>query len=85
MSIKSDLRAIIMKKALEGTEFGLDSQLMEIGLDSLDVVEIVFEIEDKYRIQLPKNDEETGSATFGDLCQLVEEHVAKKTSGDGGA
>ena len=85
MSIESDLRAIIMKKAPEGTEFGLDSQLMDIGLDSLDVVEIVFEIEDKYRIQLPKNDEETGSATFGDLCQLVEEHVAKKASGDGGA
>jgi acyl carrier protein len=77
MSVEAELRAIISKKAPEGTEFGLDSKLVEIGLDSLDVVEIVFEIEDKYRIQLPQNDEETGSATFADLCELVEKHVAK--------
>jgi acyl carrier protein len=77
MSVESELRAMISKKAPEGTEFGLDSKLVDIGLDSLDVVEIVFEIEDKYRIQLPQNDEETGSATFGDLCELVEKHLAK--------
>lgn len=85
MSVEAELRAIIMKKAPEGTEFGLDSKLIDIGLDSLDVVEIVFEIEDKYRIQLPQNDQDTGSATFGDLCDLVEEHVAKKAAEDGSA
>ena len=85
MSVEADLRVIIMKKAPEGAEFGLDSKLIDIGLDSLDVVEIAFDIEDKYRIQLPRNDQDTGSATFGDLCELVEEHVARKASEDGRA
>ena len=77
MSVEDDLRTIIQKKAPESTAFGLESKLVDIGLDSLDVVEIVFEIEDKFRIQLPQNDGETGTATFGDLCELVEQHVAK--------
>lgn len=81
MSVEADLRAIISKKAPEGTEFGLDSNLEEIGLDSLDVVEIVFEIEDKFSIQLPQSDEETGSATFRDLCELVEKNIAAKPAG----
>ena len=81
MSVEADLRAIISKKAPEGTEFGLDSKLAEIGLDSLDVVELVFEIEDKFSIQLPQSDEETGSATFKDLCNLVEKNIAAKTAG----
>lgn len=85
MGVEAELRAIIMKKAPEGTEFGRESKLVDIGLDSLDVVEIVFEIEDKYRIQLPQSDQDTGSATFGDLCKLVDEHVAKKESEDGSA
>jgi acyl carrier protein len=82
MSVEADLRSIIMKKAPEGTEFSLDSKLVEIGLDSLDVIEIVFEIEDKYGVQLPQNDEEAASATFRDLCDLVQRVVAEK-AGDG--
>jgi len=82
MSVEAELRAIIMKKAPEGTEFDLDSKLVDIGLDSLDVIEIVFEIEDKYGIQLPQNDEEAASATFKDLCNLVEKQLAEKSSGE---
>ena len=81
MSVEADLRSIIMKKAPEGTEFSLDSKLVEIGLDSLDVIEIVFEIEDKYAIQLPQNDEEAASATFRDLCDLVEKQLSAKAAG----
>lgn len=82
MSVEAELRSIIMKKAPEGTEFSLDSKLVDIGLDSLDVIEIVFEIEDKYGIQLPQNDEEAASATFKDLCDLVEKQLAEKSSGN---
>lgn len=82
MDVEADLRAMIRKKAPEGTEFGLDSKLADIGLDSLDVVEIVFEIEDKFSIQLPQSDEETGSATFKDLCDLVENNIAAKAASD---
>ncbi len=82
MDVEADLRAMVGKKAPEGTVFGLDSKLADIGLDSLDVVEIVFEIEDKFSIQLPQSDEETGSATFKDLCDLVENNIAAKAASD---
>ena len=85
MDVEAELRAMIRKKAPEGTEFELDSKLADIGLDSLDVVEIVFEIEDKFSIQLPQSDEETGSATFKDLCDLVGQNIAKKAGGDAGS
>jgi len=81
MSIEEDLRAIVKKKTPEGKEFQLESKLADIGLDSLDVVEIVFEIEDKYKIQLPQNEEEASSATFRDLCDLVERQIAAKAAG----
>ena len=84
MDVEAYLRAIIRKKAPEGTEFALDSKLADIGLDSLDVVEMVFEIEDKFSIQLPQSDEETGSATFKDLCDLVEKNIAAKAASDAG-
>ncbi len=82
MDVEADLRAIIRKRAPEGTEFSLDSKLADIGLDSLDVVEMVFEIEDKFSIQLSQSDEETGSATFKDLCDLVEKNIAAKAAGN---
>ncbi len=85
ISVEAELCAMIIKKAPEGTDFGLDSKLIDVGLDSLDVVEIVFEVEDKYSIQLPQNDKETGSATFKDLCELVEKHIAAKAEDDGSA
>ncbi len=78
MSVEADIRAIVKKKMTTEVEFGPDSKLAEIGLDSLDFVEIVFEIEDKYKIQLPQNQEEMATATFKDLCVLVEQHVASR-------
>jgi acyl carrier protein len=77
MSVEADIKAIIKKKMTnKEVELTSDSKLAEIGLDSLDFVEIVFEIEDKYKIQLPQNQEEMANATLKDLCGLVEQHIA---------
>ena len=78
MTLDDDLREIIWKKATAKPEIRRETKLTEIGLDSLDVVEIVFEIEDKFHIQVPQDDETMAAATFGDLCRLVEQQIAGK-------
>ena len=78
MSLEAELRAIVKKKMTQELDILPDTKLAEIGLDSLDVVEIVFEIEDKYKVQLPQNNEEMATATFQDLCTLVEQHILAK-------
>ena len=75
MDIEAELRAIIRKKATDAP-LAPDTKLSELGLDSLDLVEIVFEIEDKFRIQLPQNNADMGTAQFDDLVQLVRKEVA---------
>ncbi len=78
MSLEDELRAIVQKKMVnKETEIRPDMTFADIGLDSLDVVEIVFDIEDKYKITLSKNNEEMGAATFKDLVGIVQRQIDK--------
>jgi acyl carrier protein len=52
--------------------------LMDAGLDSLDVMELAFDIEDRFKIQLPQIGAELISFTYGDLCRLVEKQLASQ-------
>ena len=79
MVIEDELRAIIQKKATSG-EVAPETKLSELGLDSLDVVEIVFEIEDRFKIQLPQSAENMSSAEFKDLCRVVQEQLGAATA-----
>jgi len=74
MDIEEELRAIIRKKATNAALVS-DTKLSDLGLDSLDLVEIVFEIEDKFRIQLPQNNADMATAQFSDLVQLVRKEL----------
>jgi acyl carrier protein len=81
MSIQAELEGIIKKHAAgKAAELSPDTLLAEMGLDSIDLAEIVFEIEDKFHIQLPQNNEQMTSATFADLIGLVEGLIAGKQS-----
>jgi acyl carrier protein len=75
VDIEEELRAIIGKKAASVT-LTPDTRLADLGLDSLDLVEIVFEIEDKFRIQLPQGNTDMGQAQFRDLVQAVHKEIA---------
>ena len=78
MNVDEELRAIIGKKAKR--EYGTATTLAEAGLDSLDVIEIAFDIEDRFKIQLPQAQQEMIAFTYGDLCQLVEKNIAAQTN-----
>ena len=81
MDIEQELRAIVKKKLTSGTEIDSSTKLADAGLDSLDVVEIAFDVEDKFRIQLPPLASQVTEVTFKDLQRLVEEQLAAKTAG----
>jgi acyl carrier protein len=79
VNVDEELKAIVAKKAKQ--DFGAATTLAEAGLDSLDVIEIAFDIEDKFQIELPQTQHEMITFTYGDLCRLVEEKVAAKADG----
>jgi acyl carrier protein len=57
------------------------SDLLEnLGLESLDMLELTFAIEEKFNIEIPLNANELNFRTVGDLVGAVERLVGKKTA-----
>ena len=82
MSVEQDVIAIIQKKVrVERSDIGPDDKLQELGLESLDALELVFDIEEKFNIEIPVNANEAnigGFQTVGDVVREVEKRVAQK-------
>jgi acyl carrier protein len=64
----------------EATEVDLtaDSDLQDVGLDSLKFMSVVFKVEARYDIELQEEDAED-LRTVGDLVSLVLGHVAEQS------
>ena len=77
MDVAQELRAIIGRK-VKG-DIPPDRTLLQAGLDSLDVIELGFDIEDRFKIQLPRSGSEMMSLSYGDLCWLVEQQLASNS------
>jgi acyl carrier protein len=50
-----------------------DARLEEIGIDSIGVAELLFNIEDEFHLKLP--DVPLDLATFGDVVRYVDEQI----------
>ena len=53
-----------------------DAQLESLGLDSLSVIEFMFNIEDEFKIKLP--DERVEIKTIQDIANIVERLLAEQ-------
>lgn len=51
-----------------------DARLEDIGIDSIGVAELLFNIEDEFHLKLP--DVPLDLATFGDVVRYVDEQIA---------
>jgi acyl carrier protein/nodulation protein F len=62
------------------TEVADSDWLDELGIESLDAVEMIFELEERFGIEIPVNANNTGSvfATVADVIRVVEGLVAGK-------
>jgi acyl carrier protein len=75
---EADIIEIVAKQAkVEPATLTRDTRLTEINLQSIDIVELIFAIEDKFDISVPysPNDLNTAGISFesvGDLIQAVE-------------
>ena len=65
MDVERELQEMMGKKVKDHLEPG--TKLMDAGLDSLDVMELAFDIEDRFKVQLPQIGTELISFTYGDL------------------
>jgi len=80
-SVQETIFAIISKEA--GVDLGkisLDSTLKELEIQSLDAVQIIFEIEDHYKITLPDRDPNFDTESVKGLVEAVDRLVAEKQS-----
>jgi acyl carrier protein len=62
-----------------GGTLDLSESLDNLGLDSMEVVSLIFDIEEKFNIQIPINaNMDIESKTLADLIQAVDQLVADK-------
>ena len=69
--------SIARQKMLSIDEISLDSSLEELGITSLDSISLVFDIEDKYGIEVP-NEELKRLRTVRDIVEGVENLLASR-------
>ena len=55
---------------LDAAEIAPDSTFESLGIDSLDIMELIMDLESELGIELELEDEEI--ATFGDLAKFIE-------------
>jgi len=53
-----------------------EARLTDLGIDSLGVMELLFEIEDEFRIQVPTD--QTELTTIGDVTRYIDALVAEQ-------
>lgn len=64
------------KKIVKNKEITKECNLKELGLDSLDVVEMLTDMEEKYGIEFD-NDEMLALNTVGDVITVIENKTKK--------
>ena len=83
--VAGDVIAIIAKKKrVDKPTVELSDKLLDLGLESLDAVEMIFDLEEKFDVQIPynanTNNPRTEFETVGDVVAAVEKLVAQKPS-----
>ena len=80
VSSAADIVKMIMDRSSHtGGALQLSESLNNVGLDSMEVVSLIFDIEEKFNIQIPLNaNMDIESKTLADLVQEVDRLVAAK-------
>ncbi len=75
MALIDDVKEVVVEQlSVNADEVKEDSKFVEdLGADSLDVVELVMALEEKFDIEIPDSDAES-IATVGDAVKYIEDH-----------
>ena len=78
-SVQETIFSIISKEAgIDLARITADSTLKELEIQSLDAVQIIFELEDHYKITLPDRDPNFDTESVKGLVEAVEKLLADK-------
>ncbi len=84
-NIQDAIFAIIAKEAhIPVEKITLESTLKDLEIDSLDVVQIIFELEDGFSITLPDRDPTVDTDSVHGLVAAVKRLVAEKSASAAG-
>ena len=78
-AVATDVMAIVAKRVRTSrTEIKADDRLEDLGIESIDAVEMIFDLEEKYDIEIPYNANEEASdfKTVGSVVERVRSLVA---------
>lgn len=81
--VANDVIAIIAKKVrVDHPKIEMSDRLQDLGLESLDAVEMIFDLEEKFDIEIPynANNSRTEFDTVGDVVSAIEKLVASRAS-----
>ena len=80
MSVADEIvQMITARTSHTGGTLDLSESLDNLGLDSMEVISLIFDIEEKFDIQIPVNaNMDIESKTLADLIQAVDQLVAAK-------
>jgi acyl carrier protein len=79
--VPAEVIAIIARKLPDkGDRINLSDNLRDLGLESIDALEMVFDLEEKFGIQIPynANSSEQDFATVADVVTAIERLLSKK-------
>ena len=80
--ITADVIALIQKKLpVEAQALSRTDRLKDLGIDSLSVVELIFDLEEKFNIQIPynANDSQPDFETVGEVVDAIKNVIGKKS------
>lgn len=66
--------------SIDRDRIALDSTLKDLDVHSLDAVQVLFEIEDKFEISVPEREDQYSAGTVRDLIEGVDRLLAAKAS-----
>jgi acyl carrier protein len=77
--IQRVLKVIATSKRIPLETVTIDSEFQQLGIDSMDAVEILFALENEFDISIP-DDEVRSVRSVRDMCSGVEKLVAAKAA-----
>ena len=83
--VAADVIAIIRKKVPgEKQDVKLTDKLTDLGIESIDALEMIFDLEEKFGIQIPynANSAATDFATVGDVVNAIQKLLAENARGE---
>ena len=75
------IKIIRKKMRVEKETVTVNDKLTDLGLESIDALELVFDLEEKFDIEIPVNANEGemgGLVTVGDVVKRIQEMIDKK-------